>query len=267
MSFVDLLGYAALASLPLFVVSDFVAAARRFERPRFFRLQAAAFTVFNFYFALYLGGLYASWFPGASLLPGAALGTWGGALAGILVYEFVHYWYHRTAHRSDWLWRATHQMHHAPESVETLGAFYLHPLDNALFTAWATLVFVPFLGLTPEAAGVASAFLTFNAVFQHANIRTPRWLGYLIQRPESHGVHHERGVHAYNYSDLPLWDIVFGTFRNPERWDGQAGFYDGASNRVGAMLVGRDVSRPAGAEASGEKGLRRPAVAPEAHAA
>ena len=81
-------------------------------------------------------------------------------------------------------------------------------------------------------------------MFQHANIHTPRWLGYVIQRPESHSVHHERGWHRSNYSDLPLWDIVFGTFENPPTFEGEAGFYDGASSRVLPMLFGRDVSRP-----------------------
>jgi sterol desaturase/sphingolipid hydroxylase (fatty acid hydroxylase superfamily) len=133
-------------------------------------------------------------------------------------------------------------MHHSAESIEALGAYYLHPLDTVLFTTWGSLVFFPLLGLSPEAGAVASAFLSFNAVFQHANIRTPQWLGYVIQRPESHGVHHERGVHRYNYSDLPLWDIAFGTFRNPARWQAEAGFYDGASARLGEMLIGRDVS-------------------------
>lgn len=103
-------------------------------------------------------------------------------------------------------------------------------------------MFFPLLGLRPEAGAVGAAFLTFNAMFQHANLRTPRWLGYLIQRPESHGVHHERGVHKYNYSDVPLWDMVFGTFYNPPVWEGEAGFYKGASSRVGDMLIGRDIS-------------------------
>jgi sterol desaturase/sphingolipid hydroxylase (fatty acid hydroxylase superfamily) len=58
-------------------------------------------------------------------------------------------------------------------------------------------------------------------------------------------VHHERGVHAYNYSDLPLWDIVFGTFRNPGAWEAETGFYNGASSRIADMLIGRDVSQPA----------------------
>lgn len=82
------------------------------------------------------------------------------------------------------------------------------------------------------------------AVIQHANVRTPRWLGYIIQRPEMHGLHHERGVHAYNYGSVPLWDMLFGTFRNPADFPAEYGFYPGASKRLGAMLIGRDVSTP-----------------------
>ena len=51
-------------------------------------------------------------------------------------------------------------------------------------------------------------------------------------------------MHAFNYSDLPLWDIVFGTFRNPATFERKVGFYDGASTRVKDMLLGRDVSVP-----------------------
>ena len=96
---------------------------------------------------------------------------------------------------------------------------------------------------TPAAGAVGGAFLVFNAAFQHANIRTPRWLGYVIQRPESHSVHHGRGYHRNNYSDLPLWDIVFGTFENPADPVAACGFWDGASNRLGDLLLGRNVTR------------------------
>jgi sterol desaturase/sphingolipid hydroxylase (fatty acid hydroxylase superfamily) len=133
-------------------------------------------------------------------------------------------------------------MHHSAESIDAFGAYYLHPLDTFFFTTWGVLVSYPLLGLSPAAGAIAGAFLIFNAMFQHANIRTPRWLGYIVQRPESHCVHHERGVHAFNYSDLPLWDMVFGTFRNPPTFEGEAGFYRGASDRVAEMLVGRDVT-------------------------
>jgi sterol desaturase/sphingolipid hydroxylase (fatty acid hydroxylase superfamily) len=172
------------------------------------------------------------------------LGIWGGALVGIVVYELIHYWYHRAIHKVDFLWLSAHQMHHSAESLDAFGAYYLHPVDVFFFTTWSSLVFFPLLGLEPAAGAIGAAFLTFNAMFQHANIRTPRWVGYLIQRPESHGIHHEKGVHAYNYSDLPLWDMLFGTFRNPESWEGEVGFYNGASSRMGEMLVWRDVSEP-----------------------
>jgi hypothetical protein len=52
-------------------------------------------------------------------------------------------------------------------------------------------------------------------------------------------------VHQHNFSDLPLWDMIFGTFENPATFDGEAGFYDGASRRIGSMLLGRDVTSPA----------------------
>ena len=133
-------------------------------------------------------------------------------------------------------------MHHSAESLDAFGAYYLHPFDVFFFTSISSLVFFPLLGLAPEAGALAAAFLTFNAMFQHANISTPRWLGYLIQRPESHAVHHGRGIHRYNYSDLPVWDMMFGTFRNPRTQDGPVGFYTGASTRIIDMLTFRDVA-------------------------
>jgi hypothetical protein len=80
-------------------------------------------------------------------------------------------------------------------------------------------------------------------------VHTPQWLGWIIQRPEAHAVHHARGVHAYNYGNFMLWDILFGTFRNPAGFSGPAGFWDGASSKVGAMLIGRDIGAAGGGEA------------------
>jgi sterol desaturase/sphingolipid hydroxylase (fatty acid hydroxylase superfamily) len=61
-------------------------------------------------------------------------------------------------------------------------------------------------------------------------------------RWENHAAHHERGVHAFNYCDLPIIDMLFGTFRNPRKFVSEAGFREGASARIGAMLIGRDVA-------------------------
>jgi sterol desaturase/sphingolipid hydroxylase (fatty acid hydroxylase superfamily) len=70
----------------------------------------------------------------------------------------------------------------------------------------------------------------------------------------SHQLHHSAEsldafganyLHRYNYSDLPLWDALFGTFRNPRKLESTAcGFYKGASSRLVDLLIGRDVSIP-----------------------
>ena len=99
------------------------------------------------------------------------------------------------------------------------------------------------VGLTPQAATLAIIITTFLGIFQHTNVKTPRWLGYIIQRPESHNIHHEKNVHAYNYSDLPIFDIIFKTFRNPKGFEVETGFYPGASSKIVDMLLFRDINK------------------------
>ena len=57
-------------------------------------------------------------------------------------------------------------------------------------------------------------------------------------------LHHERGVHGRNYSDFPLWDMLFGSFVNPDRFDGDVGFDAPADRRLGEMLLWQDVNAP-----------------------
>jgi len=162
----------------------------------------------------------------------------------VLVYELGVYWWHRTMHRFAPLWRAFHQLHHSAERLDTFGAFWFSPLDMIGWTALGSLAMVVVIGITPSAATAAILITFFLGIFQHTNVRTPRWLGYLIQRPESHSVHHQQGVHHYNFSDLPVFDLLFGTLRNPPDFAPQQGFYQGASSRVLEMLTFRDVSQP-----------------------
>ncbi len=167
-------------------------------------------------------------------------------IAGVLAFllaDLVHYGVHRLEHTWSWLWRWTHQLHHAAERIDVAGAAIFHPFELLVFAVLGTIVSVS-LGLAPEAAALAGTLSAFAGMFQHLNVRTPQWLGYLIQRPEAHSIHHARGVHAYNYGNVTWWDLAFGTFRNPVRFTGPAGFWDGASRKLVPMLVGRDVTAP-----------------------
>jgi sterol desaturase/sphingolipid hydroxylase (fatty acid hydroxylase superfamily) len=182
------------------------------------------------------------WIASHSLLPGYKLGVVGGVIVGYPAVALFNALAHRLCHASNVLWRWVHQMHHAPERVDMPGAVLFHPFDIVQNTIVSLAITVFILGLHPEAAAWVGFVQIFYALFQHWNVRTPHLLGYLIQRPESHCVHHQRDLHAYNYSDFPLWDMLMGTFRNPREWQGEAGFEPDRAMKYGRMLAGRDVN-------------------------
>jgi len=182
-----------------------------------------------------------SLFGGRALLDLSGLGL-AGTLVAVLASTFVSYWLHRVFHRIGGLWRWTHQMHHSAERVDMGGFAYSHPFELLIGVGMTPLV-AAIIGVAPEAAMLAGYITFVMGLFEHLNVKTPRWVGYIFQRPEMHCVHHERGVHAYNYG-TPIWDMLFGTFRNPATWQGQAGFWDGASKQTFAMLIGKDVAAP-----------------------
>ena len=217
--------------------------ARKLPSVRYWRLKGILFFLLYFYIATYLPLLYAAWLPETQLIDLTAVHPVVAGLAGTLVFELGMYIWHRSMHKSDVLWKVFHQMHHSAERLDTYGAFYFSPFDMAGFTLLGTVCFSFVAGLPPQGVTIMLLVTNFFSIFQHANIKTPVWLGYLIQRPESHAVHHAKGVHAFNYSDLPLYDILFGTFRNPKEYVKETGFYPGASSKIGDMLLFRDVTK------------------------
>ncbi|HEX4335488.1 MAG TPA: sterol desaturase family protein [Polyangiaceae bacterium] len=178
-----------------------------------------------------------------ALVHSERLGVLGSAAAVLLGTEFFAYWTHRTMHRSEWLWRWTHQLHHSGERVDIAGAAYVHPLDTALNVLAGSLA-AALVGAGADAAALSGFAMFLMAMFQHVNVKTPHVLGYVVQRPEGHSLHHERGLHAYNYGNLSLSDQLFGTFRNPRQFSELAGFWDGASAEMVAMFTGQSVVTP-----------------------
>jgi sterol desaturase/sphingolipid hydroxylase (fatty acid hydroxylase superfamily) len=173
-----------------------------------------------------------------------AFTPWGGGLVALLIYQALAYAWHRSMHRFDGLFRVVHQLHHSAERLDVPSAFLFSPLDTVGWTLVTTLA-LGLVGVTPQATTAFVLAGTFLSTFQHANLRAPRFVGYFIQRPESHSHHHARGVHANNYADLPLFDLLFGTFHNPVQFAPETGYYPGGSSRIGEMLLCRDVTSPA----------------------
>ncbi len=185
-----------------------------------------------------------AWLAAHRLIDGTRLGVVGGTIVGYVLMEGVVYAWHRTAHNVDFLWRGFHQVHHSPQRVDIAGSVLFHPLEMIVYVLLQLFVTVIVLGLDPLAAALIGYLVAFNGYFQHWNVHTPQRLGYFIQRPESHCVHHRLGVHYYNYSDFPPWDMLFGTFRNPPKFMGECGFEAGADRKLGPMLAFADVNAP-----------------------
>lgn len=156
-----------------------------------------------------------------------------------LVYSFGNYWFHRWKHSNTLLWRYVHNLHHSPSQMETKIAFYRHPIEIVINTVYLFLLGKCLFDLPFEVLAIALAIEGCLESFHHSNIRMPKklmWLGYIIQLPGMHLVHHEYGLHKFNYAPF-LWDTVFNTVKINNEWDGRLGFSD--SHNIPSLLIFR----------------------------
>ena len=216
---------------------------RSWPRVRGWWLRAIALNAVQVGSVWLAGTVWDGWMLRHRLWSLESLGTYGGAAVGYVVITFVYYWWHRWRHELDLLWRWFHQVHHSPQRIEVITSFYKHPFEIVFNGILSSAILYLGLGVGKEAASLAVLLTGLAELFYHWNVRTPYWLGFIFQRPESHCIHHQEGVHSFNYSDLPLWDMLFGTFRNPREWNARCGFGE-AEHRLPEMLRGKDINRP-----------------------
>jgi sterol desaturase/sphingolipid hydroxylase (fatty acid hydroxylase superfamily) len=215
---------------------------REFPKVKGWWLRALTFNGAQAFILWGTGELWNTWFQAHRLWSLSNLGPVNGALVGYVLHSFVYYWWHRWRHEVGFLWRWVHQLHHSPVRIEVITSFYKHPIELLLNSLISSTVLYVVMGLSPEQAFGTMLLSGLGELWYHFNVRTPHWMGYLIQRPESHCVHHQEELHAFNYGDLPIFDILFGTFQNPRTWQGRCGFGDGQEQRVNEMLVGVDIN-------------------------
>lgn len=232
-----------IAATGLFLVLERVFPGRALPHsPRWYS-RALALNFAQLAITLATGQLWVRVFDGGSLL---GISTWelpaAEGFVGWGIGTFVFYWWHRLRHRPGF-WRVFHQIHHSPSRIEILTSFYKHPVEilaNSLVSA--TLLF-PLLGCSMLGAFWYNFFAATGEYFYHANLKTPGWLRYFIQTPELHSVHHQYDLHDFNFSDVPIWDRLFGTYRDATSFSERCGFPTGAEQRLGAMLAFQDVYR------------------------
>jgi sterol desaturase/sphingolipid hydroxylase (fatty acid hydroxylase superfamily) len=149
-------------------------------------------------------------------------------LAMIFVPLFLHdlwfYWAHRLEHKVPILWEF-HKLHHSDENMNTstwARDHFMQAAWTAFFPAFTLgLVFDLSLAEAGKAALYSNLFLMTLSMFYHSAIRVQLpWLDRILVTPQVHRVHHSIGTEHYNtnFADaLPLFDIMFGTYRRPAR--------------------------------------------------
>ena len=204
-------------------------------------VRALGFNACQLAITVLTNSLWLKFAGGVSLLKLSALEM--PVLEGFLgwfVGSFFFYWWHRLRHASGF-WRVFHQIHHSPVRIEALTSFYKHPVEIFSDSMLAAIVLYVFCGVSIEGALWFNFFAATGEYFYHANLRTPSWMRYIIQTPELHSVHHELDVHKYNFSDLPVWDRLFGTYKDATAFVPACGFPNHNERKVLDMLTFRDV--------------------------
>ena len=193
-----------------------------------------------------LAGLtWERWFAAYSLFNlSDYLGPSAGGFLAYFIATFVFYWWHRLRHESDFFWLYFHQIHHSPRRLEVITSFYKHPLEMVVNSLIGSFLVFTLLGLDPLAGGVYTLLTALGEFFYHTNIKTPRWVGLIFQRPEMHRIHHKYGYHKNNYGDIVWWDMLFGTYENPKEFQDTCGFTPEREELLGPMLAFKDVHKP-----------------------
>jgi hypothetical protein len=132
--------------------------------------------------------------------------------------DFMLYWLHRMFHGGGF-WKY-HAIHHSSEDLDWISAARFHPV-NLLLGAIGVDVVLLMAGISPNIMLWVGPFTTFHSAFVHANLNwTLGPFKYVLATPVFHRWHHtslEEGGNTNFAGTFPLWDILFGTFRMPER--------------------------------------------------
>jgi sterol desaturase/sphingolipid hydroxylase (fatty acid hydroxylase superfamily) len=134
-----------------------------------------------------------------------------------LLAELGSYAAHRLSHGVPWLWRF-HAVHHSTEELDWLAAHRQHPVEALFHLAIANLPVALFGFPLDEVAWLLVAQKVYTA-YLHANVRASYGrLGAVLASPSFHHWHHDGDPAARpaNFAaTLPIFDVLFGTYRAP----------------------------------------------------
>ena len=75
-----------------------------------------------------------------------------------------------------------------------------------------------------EAGAIYPLCTVLGEFFYHTNVKTPKWVGYIFQKPEMHRIHHEYEKHTNINGNIVWLDMLFGSYENLKEFNVACGF-------------------------------------------
>ncbi len=138
-------------------------------------------------------------------------------IAGVLLYDFCYYWFHRISHERQLFW-ASHVVHHQSEEYNLSTA--LRQTSSSFLLSW--IFYLPcFLVGMPASmfVTIASAHLIYQFWIHTRFIPKLGPFEWLFISPSNHRVHHGQNPEYIDKNHgglLIIWDRMFGTFKEEE---------------------------------------------------
>jgi sterol desaturase/sphingolipid hydroxylase (fatty acid hydroxylase superfamily) len=135
---------------------------------------------------------------------------------------FISFATHYLMHKVPAFWRV-HRVHHLDTELDVSSTVRFHPFEFVVALIPGIPMVLAF-GLTPWILMVYELMDVVVTLWSHSNLRLPvaldRALQYLVVTPDLHRVHHsswQPETDSNFGAVLPIWDLVFGTFRTIPR--------------------------------------------------
>jgi sterol desaturase/sphingolipid hydroxylase (fatty acid hydroxylase superfamily) len=229
------------ASAAIFFVLERIKPGRELPKSRGWYIRALWINLTQLGITLGLGRLWYDIYGTGSIF---RFSDWNNpfleGFVGWFIGTFVFYWWHRLRHEKGF-WLIFHQIHHSPSRIEILTSFYKHPVEIAVGALLGAAILFPLLGCSLMGSFWYNFFAATGEFFYHGNYKSPKWLRFLVQTPELHSIHHQLDVHKYNFSDIPVWDRIFGTYKDTTEFMPQCGFPGRSEEHIAEMLIFKDV--------------------------
>lgn len=149
---------------------------------------------------------------------------------------FLDYWSHRLQH-TRYFW-PLHRFHHAAEDFYVLTSDRVHPAD----VWWRSVFFALPAAMLGAPAPLVAGYWIFGRLadyLRHARLDWDLgWFGrYIVQSPVHHRLHHglDEDHRDCNFGAMPLWDHVFGTWRESTGERVAVGVVDRYDHGVGTV--------------------------------